>query len=436
MSDTGSVPAGARGAAGGESFGEVRPDRPGSSGSDASPPASERRPTPALWALYGVPVLGVMGNTLFAPAEPNIKAALDITSGQIGVLQAATTFPGIVLAPVIGLLADRYGRRDVLVPCMFFYALFGVLGALAPNYTTLLVLRLLLGVAGAGALSLPIVVIADHWHGRERAQRIGWFSAAITVSVAVMPIIGGVLTAVAGWRATFLPYLAGFVVAAALWQTIPVSIRHQVAVGAQVRTGLAELRKAPILVAMAVGAAAFFLIFGTFYTALPIYAHDEFGLDSLGRGLLLGFPAIGSTAMALLAGRLHVRFGSRRLLLGSFGLFAMAFVGIGLAPIVAVAFAASLFYGAAEGLMLPATQHVVTSWSSDRSRGMVVALNAGAGRIGQTIGPVAVGASLGALGGRTTLLASAGFAVAALIALAFSGQPEEAPDPVPVASGP
>ena len=51
---------------------------------------------------------------------------------------AAGTLPGIVMAPVIGVLADRFGRRAVLVPCLVAFGVFGLLSALAPTFLALL----------------------------------------------------------------------------------------------------------------------------------------------------------------------------------------------------------------------------------------------------------------------------------------------------------
>ena len=70
--------------------------------------------------------------------DPRHPRAFDQPDSRAGVFVAAGTLPGIVMAPVIGVLADRFGRRAVLVPCLVAFGVFGLLSALAPTFPALL----------------------------------------------------------------------------------------------------------------------------------------------------------------------------------------------------------------------------------------------------------------------------------------------------------
>jgi len=164
---------------------------------------------PPFALVVAVALTGIMGNVLLIPALPDIAADLAVPRGRIGLVLAATTAPGILLAPVIGLLADRFGRRRVLVPCLALFGLSGGLGAFAPSFPVLVVLRALQGVGSAGLINLAVVIIGDHWVGVERARRIGRNAAILTASLVVLPPVGGLLTEVGGWRATFVLGSAG-----------------------------------------------------------------------------------------------------------------------------------------------------------------------------------------------------------------------------------
>ena len=127
---------------------------------------------------------------------------------------AAGTLPGIVMAPVIGVLADRFGRRAVLVPCLAAFGVFGLLSALAPTLRhARSSLRLLQGLGSAGLINLAVVLIGDHWTGLERARLVGQNAAVLTVSLAVFPPLGGLLTELGGWRLSFAPYALGLATA-------------------------------------------------------------------------------------------------------------------------------------------------------------------------------------------------------------------------------
>jgi len=144
--------------------------------------------------IFAITVTGIMANTMIAPAIPDILDDLGVAQSRAGLLLAAATLPGVVVAPVIGLLADRYGRREVLVPCLAVFGLAGGLSSFAPTFPALIGLRLLQGVGSAGLINLAVVVIADHWKDADRARVIGQNSAVLTVSLAVLPPLGGTLT--------------------------------------------------------------------------------------------------------------------------------------------------------------------------------------------------------------------------------------------------
>jgi MFS family permease len=360
-----------------------------------------------------------MANTLIAPAIPNIVDDLGVSPERAGLLVAAATLPGVVVAPLIGLLADRYGRRELLVPCLVIFGLFGGLSGFAPTFPVLLACRLVQGVGSAGLINLAVVVIADHWKGPERARVIGQNSAVLTVSLAVLPPLGGALTDLGGWRATFWPYWLGLATAAGVAVVLPRSSRRDVRIGEQVHQALRYLRSAKVLAAMGSGALLFTLIFGLMLTALPLYLAEDFGLGATSRGLVLGIPALTSTASALLLGRLTSRFGARRLVL------AAAFSIVAEAPVLALVVAGSLLYGFGEGAAIPSLQAIVAGAAPASSRGAVMAVWVGGVRAGQTAGPVLAGIALSQLGAPGTFLAGSGLAAALLVAQLLSGHPAD-----------
>lgn len=366
-----------------------------------------------------------MANTLIAPAIPDILDDLGVSTGQAGLLVGAATLPGVAVAPVIGLLADRYGRRELLVPCLVLFGVSGGVAAFAPTFSTLLACRLLQGVGSAGLINLAVVVIADHWRGPDRARVIGQNSAVLTVSLAVLPPLGGALTDLGGWRATFAPYWVGLVTAAGVAIVLGPSPRRQVRIGQQVREALGYLRSARVLAAMGSGSMLFVLIYGLMLTALPLYLDDGFGLGATSRGVVIGLPALTSTVAALSLGRLTTRFGARRLILIASAVLAVAFSVIAGAPVLGVLVAGALLYGLGEGAAIPSLQSIVAGAAPATSRGTVVAVWVGGVRAGQTAGPVLAGVALAELGAMGTFSAGAGLALALLVAQVISGQPAD-----------
>jgi ACDE family multidrug resistance protein len=391
----------------------------GSSGSGASLPL-----------IVAITITGIMGNVLIAPALPDIVADFGVSTGAAGWLLAATTGPGILLAPVIGVLADRFGRREVLVPCLALFGIAGGLSVVAPTYPALLGLRTLQGVGSAGLINLAIVLVGDSWDGAERARMMGRNAAALTASIVVLPPIGGALTDLGGWRTTFAPYWLALLTAVLVQARLPAGTRGTATVAAQVRAVRPLLRTREIVAPIVLGFVVFMLVFGLFFTIVPFYLDRTFDVRAGGRGLVLALPALTSTVAALNLGRLQARIPLRRLLMGAFFLFAAGFGLAAAVPSLLALGAGVLLYGAGEGVTIASLQNAVAGAAPAASRGAIVAAWVGVARAGQTLGPLLASAGLDGPGARPTLAAGAALA-AALVPLTWvlvhgpSPEPEE-----------
>lgn len=377
-------------------------------------------PRPPFTLVVSITLTGIMGNALIVPVLPDIAVDLGVAPSGAGLLLAACTAPGIVLAPIIGLMADRFGRRAVVVPCLALFGVAGGLGALAPSFGVLLGLRLAQGVGSAGLINMAVVIITDHWHGPDRARMIGRNAAALTASLVAFPPLGGLLAATGGWRATFVPYWIGLVTAAVVLVRLPGAAagdRTAGGLGDQLRAAAPVLRSATLLAPMALGGGVFVLIFALL-AAAPGYLDDAFGLGASARGLMLALPALTSTGVALLLGRLSPRFGTRRLIVAGLSFLGAGLALVGAAPTLMVVGGGLLIYGAGEGLLIATLQETVAGSAPPDHRATVVATWVGFARAGQTAGPVLAGVGVGAVGARATF----GAAAAAATVLAGSAR--------------
>ena len=328
----------------------------------AAPGDTAARPTrrPPLLLIYSITCTGILANTMLTPAVPDILDDLGVSDSRAGMLVAAGTLPGIVMAPLIGLLADRYGRRRVLTPCLASFGLFGALSALAPTFEILLLARLLQGIGSAGLINLAVVLIGDYWEGAERTRIVGRNSAVLTSTLAVFPPLGGLLTEIGGWRLAFVPYTIGLVTAFVVWRDLPDrrpdsdgTDEHGSFRGSPRAASGVVIRSPVVLATIITGFVIFVLIFGLFLTAMPVHLRDEFGLGAGARGLVIAAPAIPSTLMALNVSVFRNRLGVRRLLTFAAMAFVVAFVLIGSTELLVVVLLAAALYGLGEGVFHP-----------------------------------------------------------------------------------
>lgn len=397
-------------------------------GGGSGPPTG----APPLLLVFAITVTGITVNSLITPSIPEILDGLGAPRSASGLVLAGATAPGILLAPAIGVLADRFGRRRVIIPCLVIFGVAGGLAGLSPNLLVLVVLRFFQGVGSAGLINLAVVTIGDHWDGNARARLMGRNAAVLTVSLAVFPPLGGLLTDVAGFRAPFALYPLGTLTAFWVWRSLPRVDTGVTSMRQQLRGAWPYLRSREVSGLLLTGVVLFVLIFGLMLTVMPLYLEQRFGLSASARGLLLSLPAITSTTGALLLGRVQEAIGRRRLLAGSAAMFVVAFAVVGFAPALPILVLGILIMGTGEGFLLPGLQDVAASAPPASARGTVVAVWVGAARTGQTIGPLVAGAAYAAAGGPVTFLAGAALALAMppLLARSLEGGPGSDAAPV------
>lgn len=368
--------------------------------SSSNPPSSTQRheshtQRPSFSLIAAITVTGILANTLPNAGIPNILEDFHRPDSAAGILVAAASVPGILVAPIVGIFADRYGRRAVLVPCLVAFGLFGLMGAFAPSFTWLIAARFGQGIGSAGLINLTNILIGDHWQGLERTKMFGYNSAILTVSLAVLPFLGGFLTDLGGWRLAFAPYPLAIITALVVMKRLgpgptdgTSTIREQLAAAATV------VRYKAVLIPIVLALATFVMIFGLFLTALPVHLEEDFGMSATQRGLIIALPAIGGTIGSLTVGRLRGAFSAYRIAAAAFALFAVAYPLIGLTNALWMLTVAAVVYGLGEAWLLTTLTDLVAEATPEATRGAVMSVHMGAARTGQSIGPLLAGAGM------------------------------------------
>lgn len=343
--------------------------------------------------VYAISITGILANTLITPVLPEIKNHFNLDSGEAGLMVSLASVPGVVVAPLLGLVSDRIGRRATVIPCLIVFGVGGLLGMVAPSYTLLLMARLVQGFGAAGLINLAIVILGDRHEGAtrsgERARAIGRNAAAITLGLAVLPALGGLLGDIGGWRASFAPYVLAFAVAVMAARVLPrdVPVENAPPLRATLKEALPYLRDRRVAVMAPVGFVLFILVFGLVLTALPLFLDEQFGIGATARGLILGAPATASVIVALAIGRLSGRFDTWSLVMTGLALFVASFLVLSGATALVVVVLAALIYGLGEGLTIVPLQTYSTTIAPAAYRGVVVGVWVASVRAGQSVGP-------------------------------------------------
>ena len=182
--------------------------------------------TPGLrsWAALAVLTLAVtllaIDSTVLALAIPSLSADLSPTASQLLWIGDIYSFTLAGLLVTMGNVADRIGRRRLLLVGTLGFGAASVMAAFAPSAGTLIAARALLGIRGATIMPSTLSLIRNIFpDARHRATAIAIWSAGSSGGAALGPLVGGALLEHFWWGSVFLinvPVMAAVIIAG-LW---------------------------------------------------------------------------------------------------------------------------------------------------------------------------------------------------------------------------
>ncbi|MGH1565163.1 MFS transporter [Mumia sp. DW29H23] len=161
------------------------------------------------WAALGALTLAVLilaiDGTVLALAVPSLTAELDATATQVLWIGDIYSFALAGLLVTMGNVADRIGRKRLLLLGSAGFGLASLLAAFAPTAELLIVARALLGISGATIMPSTLSIVRNLFENRtERARAIAIWSAGATGGAALGPLVGGALLEHFWWGSVFL----------------------------------------------------------------------------------------------------------------------------------------------------------------------------------------------------------------------------------------
>jgi ACDE family multidrug resistance protein len=375
-----------------------------------------------LQIIFAVTLIAVLGVSSLTPVFPEVMRQLDITGTQVGLLITFFTLPGIILSPVLGVLADRLGRKRILIPSLFLFGIAGAACAFTRDFHTLLVLRVFQGIGSASLGSINTAIIGDLYSGQERAEAMGLNASVLSIGTASYPTIGGAL-ALLGWHYPFaLPILAlpiGIIVLISLHNPEP---RSRQGLKEYLGSTWAYLKNLKVIALFAAGVLTFIILYGAYLTYFPLLLDHFFHASSLIIGILMSAMSLTTAAVSSQMGRI-----SRWLSLGAiiklaFVIYALALVLVPFMPSLWLLLIPVVIFGIAHGANIPSIQTAVAGLAPLEYRAAFMSINTTMLRLGQTAGPplMAVVYLHGHV--EATFLAASGLAVLAPVVAMVFGQ--------------
>ena len=350
-------------------------------------------------ALLLANLLGPLGTGVLSPILNSLIDPFGTSTADVGLLISFFTAPAIVMIPVAGLLADRVGRKPILLAGLVLLGAAGTAIAFTTDFRVALGLRLLQGAAFGGITPIIITSLGDIYEGSEEATAQGIRFTGSGLSSAAFPLLSGVLV-VAAWQYPFFLYAASFPVAVVvyLWFEEPTDGDRErtSSLGTRLRA-LGELVTRRRVFAMVVARGLPMFVWIGFTTYNSIVVVELLSGSPTAAGAMFAIGSVLYAASASQAGRLTDRFGSRfyplvgaNLCLGAgFGLFVFA-------PTLAVAALGVTVLGIGFGVCMSLYRSIITGFATESLRGSFVSLAEAFGRVTSTATPVLMGAVIAA----------------------------------------
>lgn len=359
----------------------------------AAPSVPGARVRVQIWTLLAVIFLVMVGFGVVMPILPFFARQFGASPVQMGLLITGWAGAQFLAAPIWGLLADRIGRKPMLVLGIVGYCLAFVGMAAASSYAMLLAARIVGGLISSSVLPAGQAIAADLTPPTERGAVMGTMGAGFGLGFLVGPALGGVL-AVLGARAPFYAAAAASALALPLVLLVvrePARDRPRTEGGG--RLGLAPIARALASPERSLYLAAFAATFGgsSLFSMLGYYAIDRAGSAPSTVGLMFTALGLGSVVtQAGVVGPVARRWGEVRgirvgFLGGALGFAAVACASSATALVLTVG-AASVAMALLRPL-LAAYNTRVTRLGYGTSMGMQAAFDS----LGRTLGPLWAG---------------------------------------------
>ncbi len=172
------------------------------------------------WLLLLCGCMSVLAAVVIAPVLPQMQQHFSATENVEFLVPMALTAPGLVIAllsMVVGIVADRTGRKSMLVAGLVLYAAFGVAPVFIESLPTIIGTRIGVGLAEAIIMTASVALIGDYYSGVQRERYLALNTTLSSASAVVFIAVGGALGEF-GWRTPFMVYSISIVLA--LWALV------------------------------------------------------------------------------------------------------------------------------------------------------------------------------------------------------------------------
>lgn len=369
-----------------------------------------------LWALWFGNFATGAGASMSMPFLPLFISTMGHFPKWELTLYAGLAFSGVflsqaIVSPLWGNLADKTGRKPMLLRAAIGMTISATLTGLSPNVWFLIIIRFIQGTF-SGYINNAYALIASEVPTKDSGKTMGTLTTGNVGGQLVGPIIGGYLSGVFGYRLPF--YMFGFMMFLASMSTLFFVKEDFTPIKKGAKTGLRDAFKgiqhkrvvwAMIISSMLIMAATTSInpIISLFVKEL-MHDHGNIAFTS---GVIAALPGIATILVAPSLGRLGDHIGPERILLAGLIFSAVVYFPMFFVTTVLMLGILRFMIGLANAALLPITQTVMTLEAPSRSVSRIFSYNQSFQAMGAVIGPMLASGVAGILDYRYVFLMTA-----------------------------
>ncbi len=305
----------------------------GAGAASANPTPTPSAPRRALLLLAFAAFVSGASMRIAEPLLPKLASDFGVTVRAASLVLAAFSLAYGMFQIVHGPLGDRIGKLRAVTIAMGLASLASFGCAVMPTLDSLALLRFVAGAFSGAVIPLSLAWIGDRVPYEERQAVLGKFISGTLLGQSFGPLLGGVMSDLIGWRATFVTVGIAFVVVGLmLWPEARRSARPPAGPRASAWTQYAAIlhspRARPVLATVAIEGFLFFGAFGF----VGAWLHQRFDLSLTLTGVLVACFGIGGVCYSLTVKQLVRRLGETGLVAGGGVVLCVSYVALAWVP--------------------------------------------------------------------------------------------------------
>jgi MFS transporter, DHA1 family, multidrug resistance protein len=323
-----------------------------------SPAALLRRLLPTLIVIS---MIGPLALNILQPSLPGLAKALNASRQEVQLTLSLFLAAMAVSQLFIGGLADRFGRRPVLLVSLVLYVAASVAATFTTSIAMLVAARVVQAIGSTAGQTISRTVVRDLAPRDMAASMIGYVTMGMVVAPLMAPVLGGFIDDAYGWRAIFI-VCAGLGLAALLISFVQLPETRPAAITGQTTRQMLERSREVLrngrFMGYALGASFTSAVFFTFLGGAPYLIIDVMGLPKTVYGVWFIAISVGYLIGNFCSGRFSQTYGIDRMIrignvFATIGILIM--VGLALVPVMhpAAIFLPNILMSIGNGFLLP-----------------------------------------------------------------------------------